>query len=44
MAQNAAQIRPMVAGNWKMNGTKGSLAEVARVGGGLGAGGPGRTS
>ena len=39
MAQNAAQIRPMVAGNWKMNGTKGSLAEVARVGGGLGAGG-----
>ncbi len=40
MAQNAAQIRPMVAGNWKMNGTKGSLAEVARVGGGLGAGGP----
>ena len=39
MAQNAAQIRPMVAGNWKMNGTKGSLAEVAKVGGGLGAGG-----
>jgi triosephosphate isomerase len=38
MAQNTAQIRPLVAGNWKMNGTKGSLAEVAKVGGKLGAG------
>jgi triosephosphate isomerase (TIM) len=41
MVQNAVGVRPLVAGNWKMNGTKGSLAEVAKVKGGLGAGGLG---
>ena len=25
------QIRPLVAGNWKMNGTRASLAELARI-------------
>lgn len=40
MAQNAAEIRPLVAGNWKMNGTKGSLGEVAKVQSGLSARSP----
>jgi triosephosphate isomerase len=35
MAQNRAQIRPLVAGNWKMNGTKGSITEAAKVRHGL---------
>jgi triosephosphate isomerase len=31
MASAAARIRPLVAGNWKMNGLTGALAEAGRV-------------
>lgn len=41
MAQSKAGIRPLVAGNWKMNGTRGSLAEAAKVQSALGASRPG---
>ena len=41
MAQEKARIRPLVAGNWKMNGTKSSLAEAIRVKDGLGHGAAG---
>jgi triosephosphate isomerase len=30
------QRRPLVAGNWKMNGLKGSVAELAKIGQGVG--------
>ncbi|MGE5513293.1 MAG: triose-phosphate isomerase [Bacteroidota bacterium] len=36
MAGANAQIRPLVAGNWKMNGTKASLAEAAAIKAGIG--------
>ena len=39
--QSTAGIRPLVAGNWKMNGTQGSLAEAAAVRSALGTGGLG---
>lgn len=31
MASGSVKIRPLVAGNWKMNGLKGELAEVAAL-------------
>ena len=34
--------RPLVAGNWKMNGLKGQLAELAAIGAAVKAGGAGR--
>ena len=36
MAFDAIQIRPLVAGNWKMNGLASALAEARRVREGLG--------
>ncbi len=36
-----AGIRPLVAGNWKMNGAKAALAEAERVAEAVSAGGPG---
>ncbi len=36
------KITPLIAGNWKMNGTSASLAEVAKLAGLLGAGQPPR--
>ena len=38
----ADKITPLIAGNWKMNGTSASLAEVARLAGLLAAGPPPR--
>lgn len=35
MGQRAAGVRPLVAGNWKMNGTRAALAEAAKVKSGL---------
>lgn len=35
-------VRTLIAGNWKMNGLKASLTEIAAVAAGLGAGEPGR--
>ena len=31
MSENTIEIRPLIAGNWKMNGLKGSLAEALAV-------------
>lgn len=31
------QIKPLVAGNWKMNGLKATAGEIAKIGGGLSA-------
>ncbi len=39
--KSARAIRPLVAGNWKMNGTAAALAEALKVRDGLLAGGPG---
>ena len=38
----ADKITPLIAGNWKMNGTSASLAEIARLAGLLAAGPPPR--
>lgn len=40
MVKNANNIRPLVAGNWKMNGLSGALDEVDRLAAGLAARGP----
>ncbi len=40
MSTATRQIRPLVAGNWKMNGVQTSLAEARRIAGGV-AGAPG---
>lgn len=39
MDENAVNIKPLVAGNWKMNGLKSSLDEVAQLTAGLATGG-----
>jgi len=39
MVETASGIRPLVAGNWKMNGTRAALAEAEKLKAGLGASG-----